>query len=192
MPVHVEPEERVADICRAVVDIASTRGFDAVTIRSIASELRSSTTAVTHYLPTREQLLRLAVREELLRFEVGQLEAIGDSTGFNALRTLVAYTVFDAPERSRRFWMQVVMSAQRDPLLHSELQRFNMHWDKAIRALLIEQGIAVQDLSGVADQLDIVISGSVMLSFETDSGSAKAQRPALESLLESILAPRPH
>jgi len=182
----------VADICRAVVDIASTRGFDAVTIRSIASELGSSTTAVTHYLPTREQLLRLAVREELLRFEVGQLEAIGDSTGFNALRTLVAYTVFDAPERSRRFWMQVVMSAQRDPLLHSELQRFNMHWDKAIRALLIEQGIAVQDLSGVADQLDMVISGSVMLSFETDSGSAKARRPALESLLESILATRPH
>jgi len=188
VPVKVEPEERQADISRAVVDLASARGFDAVTIRAVARELGSSTTAITHYLPTRAELLRLAVRDELLRFEQGRLLAIGDRTGFDALRRVVAYTVFDSPSRPRRFWMQVVIGAQRDPILQSELTRFNEEWDTTIRSLLTEEGIADEAIDAIADQLDTVISGSVMLAFETESRTLAARRRGLEALVEMILA----
>jgi len=188
VPVKVEPEERQAHISRAVVDIASARGFDAVTIRAVASELGSSTTAITHYLPTRAELLRLAVRDELLRFEQGRLLAIGGRTGFDALRKVVAYTVLDSPSRPRRFWMQVVIGAQRDAILRSELTRFNEEWDTTIRSLLTEEGIADEAIDGIADQLDTVISGSVMLAFETESRTLVARRRGLEALVEMILA----
>ena len=188
VPVKVDPEERQAEISRAVVDLASARGFDAVTIRAVARELGSSTTAITHYLPTRAELLRLAVRDELLRFEQGRLLAIGDRTGFDALRRVVAYTVFDSPSRPRRFWMQVVIGAQRDPILRSELTRFNERWDAAIRALLVEEGIEDEAIDGIADQLDTVISGSVMLAFETESDTVAARRRGLEALVEMIIA----
>jgi len=188
MPVKVQPEERHADVSRAVVDIASAHGFDAVTIRALAKELDSSTTAITHYFLTREQLLRRAVSDELSRFEQGRLFAIDGLTGFDALRKVVAYTVFDSPSRPRRFWMRVVIGAQRDPILRSELTRFNERWDAAIRALLVEEGIADEAIDGIADQLDTVISGSVMLAFETESNTVAARRRGLEALVEMIIA----
>jgi len=188
VPVKVEPEERHADVSRAVVDIASAHGFDAVTIRALAKELGSSTTAVTHYFLTREQLLRRAVSDELARFEQGRLFAIDGLTGFDALRTVVTYTVFDSPSRPRRFWMRVVIGAQRDPILRSELTRFNERWDAAIRALLVEEGIEDEAINGIADQLDTVISGSVMLAFETESDTVAARRRGLEALIEMIIA----
>ncbi len=188
VPLKVEPEERQADVSRAVVDIASARGFEDVTIRSIARELGTSTTAITHYFLTREQLIRRAVSDELSRFEQGRLRAIDGLTGFDALRTVIAYTVFDSPSRPRHFWMQVIIGAQRDPILRSELTKFNEKWEAAIRALLVEEGIPEAAIDCIADQLDTVISGSVMLAFETESHTVAARRRGLESLVEMIIA----
>ncbi len=68
MPRHVDEAARLQEIAQAVLRIVAHEGLDAVTFRSVASALGSSTTVVTHFVPDRDSLLERAF--EVLRADL--------------------------------------------------------------------------------------------------------------------------
>ncbi|MGK5557337.1 TetR/AcrR family transcriptional regulator [Actinomadura kijaniata] len=65
MPVEIDVNERLAAIAEATLDIVAAQGMDGVSIRAVAKRIGGSTTLVTNYLPTREELLRNAVEHAM-------------------------------------------------------------------------------------------------------------------------------
>ncbi|XVV07213.1 TetR/AcrR family transcriptional regulator [Actinosynnema sp. CA-248983] len=162
MPRQVDHAARLAAIADAVVTIAAERGFAAVTIRAVADHLKASTSVVTHYVPNRDDLLRLAVRRELA-FRRAQAErAMAD--GPDALRALVRWAVADTGDRVHRFWLSLLIAAPTEPVLRAELDEFNAWWDEHLRGLVQRSG--VPDPEVVADTLDVLVDGLVTAGFD--------------------------
>lgn len=188
MPRAVDPEERHISVRRAVVRLAISEGFGAVTVRAIAAQLNASTTAVTHYFPTRDAMIAETLRHELGSFSREVDSMLTGLRGADAIRTFVFYVVFDAPQDLRRFWMRAVIDAPRETMIRSELQRFDQEWDARLGDLVdqldTEKG-ATQATR--ADQVDLVISGAIMLNAE--GVDETILRRTTQSLLDLILAP---
>jgi AcrR family transcriptional regulator len=81
VPRHVDESARIAEIVHTVLRIAARSGLQAVTFRSVAAALGSSTTVITHFLPDREAMLQRAFDELRDGFRnavaVAQLEPAG-------------------------------------------------------------------------------------------------------------------
>lgn len=162
MPRQVDHAARLAAVSDAVVAIAAERGFAAVTIRAVADHLRASTSVVTHYVSSRDELLRLAVRREL---EVRRAQAErAMAEGPHPLRALVRWAVADLQDQVHRFWLSLLIAAPTEPVLRAELDGFNAWWGEHLRGLVQRSGVA--DPEVVADTLDVVVDGLVTAGFE--------------------------
>ncbi|MDL9946237.1 TetR family transcriptional regulator [Gordonia sp. ABSL11-1] len=181
MPRQIDHDARRATIDAAVITIAAESGFAAVTIRAVAQRIGSSTSAVTHYVSSREELLGNAVRREVdARLDEADA-AIGERTGNPALRALVEWAMFGAAESGRRFWLAAVLGAEHQPVLRAELERFTVWWDARVRALLTQAG--VEDPQAASDVLNVVIDGLVVSSFYGGSPWVDQRR---EGLLDTV------
>lgn len=162
MPRQVDHAARLAAVTDAVVAIAAERGFAAVTIRAVADHLGASTSVVTHYVPSRDDLLRLAVRREVAvrRAEAERAMAAGP----DPLWALVRWAVADLGGQVHRFWLSLLIAAPTEPVLRAELDGFNTWWDGHLRGLVRRSGVA--DPEVVADTLDVVVDGLVTAGFE--------------------------
>jgi TetR/AcrR family transcriptional regulator, transcriptional repressor of bet genes len=61
MPKQVDHEERRREIAAAVVRLVTTRGTEAASLRTVASEAGVSMGAVQHYFTTKDEMLRFAL-----------------------------------------------------------------------------------------------------------------------------------
>ncbi|HTZ92269.1 MAG TPA: TetR/AcrR family transcriptional regulator [Streptosporangiaceae bacterium] len=61
MPKQVDHEERRREIAAAVVRLVTTRGIEAASLRTVASEAGVSMGAVQHYFTTKDEMLRFAL-----------------------------------------------------------------------------------------------------------------------------------
>ncbi|WP_187582656.1 TetR/AcrR family transcriptional regulator [Gordonia sp. OPL2] len=181
MPRQIDHDARRATIDAAVIAIAAESGFAAVTIRAVAQRIGSSTSAVTHYVSTRDELLGNAVRREVDARLDDADAAIGERTGDPALRALVEWAMFGAPESGRRFWLAAVLGAEHQPVLCAELDRFNVWWDARVRDLLAQAG--VDDPESAADVLNVMVDGLVVNSFYGGSPWVEQRR---EGLLDTV------
>ncbi|GAA1569545.1 hypothetical protein GCM10009678_60380 [Actinomadura kijaniata] len=77
MPVEIDVNERLAAIAEATLDIVAAQGMDGVSIRAVAKRIGGSTTLVTNYLPTREDLLRNAVEHAIRAWGEEMDQAVG-------------------------------------------------------------------------------------------------------------------
>lgn len=190
MPRLVDTQERHTAVYRAVVHLATSEGFAAVTIRAVAAQLRASTTVVTHYFPTRDAAIAATLRHELGRFDQTIDSMLRGRRGAGAIRALVSSAVFDGPEDLRAFWMASVIEASREPVIRAELARFDTAWDARLADLVAhldrEQG---SKRAGRADQIDLLVSGAIMLAAE--GVDETTLRRTTESLLDLILKAGP-
>ncbi|MER8036404.1 TetR/AcrR family transcriptional regulator [Streptomyces hydrogenans] len=164
MPRQVDHAARLAAVEDAVVAIAGDAGFDAVTIRAVAGRVGASTSVVTHYVGSREELLCNAVRREL---DSRRSEAEAASRGLDgeaALRAMVEWAVLSPTERSHRFWLALVLHTAGQPTLRGELNRFNQWWNQRIERLLHEAGSA--DPAKEADLISLFVDGIVVSGFD--------------------------
>jgi TetR/AcrR family transcriptional repressor of bet genes len=61
MPKQVDHEERRREIATAVLRLVTTRGVEAASLRTVASEAGVSMGAVQHYFTTKDEMLRFAL-----------------------------------------------------------------------------------------------------------------------------------
>ncbi|GAB11213.1 putative TetR family transcriptional regulator [Gordonia araii NBRC 100433] len=175
MPRLVDHAQRRALIDDTVVAIAAESGFDAVTIRAVAQRIGASTSAVTHYVTSRDELLRNAIRREIdLRLAEADT-AIGASSGVDGLHALLDWVMTGRNHNGHRFWLAAILSASSQPVVAAELTRFNDWWTARVRTLLADT--PVDDVEAASDLIGVLVDGLVINGFYEDA-PATAQRRA--------------
>ncbi len=142
MPIQVDVAQRRRTIAEATFAVAARGGIQAVTLRSVAQEMGTSTTAITNYLPTRADLLVNAV-DEMGREWLEELEAIrGETRGVTALRRLMrAAVTWDADEYLRcAFWVTLLAEKGRDERIDAHLAAASDQVRTVIEEVVAEAG----------------------------------------------------
>lgn len=164
MPRQVNPADRLQLIHEAVIAIAVESGFAAVTIRAVAQRIGASTSAVTHYVSSREVLLGNSVRQELARQQAAAENAIAGLEDAAALRAFIEWAVLDRDEPTHRLWLSLVLGAATDPVLRAELDRFNAWWHGQIQGRI--DHIRPADSEVLVDLLNVLVDGLIVTAFD--------------------------
>ncbi len=131
--------ERAEEIRRAAIELATERGFAAVTTREVAARLGVAHGLIHHYVPSRDALVAeafdLAVRDEVAHYEE-ECRARPDPV------VRMRYLLTPARVEHYLLWMDAWSEANRNPALMASLRRHN----RAFERMVVE---AVQD--GVRD-----------------------------------------
>lgn len=159
MPRSVDPERRRTAVSNAVVEIARSRGFAAVTFRSVADHIGASTSAVTHYVRSRDELLSVAVRREVAQRRSELEAAIGDQAGPDAVRAVVEWCVVGAGGPTQRFWLALHVGAATETVVRAELAAFDASWDELVAGILHRGGMNEEDTRKVVDSLGVLVDG---------------------------------
>ncbi|MGW4896329.1 TetR family transcriptional regulator [Kitasatospora sp. NPDC004240] len=187
MPRETDHDARREALCDAVVAIARRDGFTAVTVRAVAAALGASTSAVTHYYASRDELVAAAVRRELAAIEGRVTTAVGPRTGAAALLAFLGATVADAPAGDRDLWLSVVEGARRDAVLRRELAAFNAYWDGRVARHTAEAQPDPARRALLADTVDLIGSGLTALAVEDATWDAARRHALIEALLAPLL-----
>ncbi|MCM6773493.1 TetR/AcrR family transcriptional regulator [Nocardia sp. CDC159] len=186
MPRQVDRTARLALVADAVVALAVDHGFPAVTIRAVAERIGASTSAVTHYVGGREDMLRIAIRREVDARRAQGEAAVGDARGMAALRALLEWAALVPDERTQRFWLALVVGSRDDPVVRAELDAFNIWWDALLRNLLADTAIADHDTA--VDVLDVLADGLVLTGFDEGRPWSAARRSRVLTVVWQALA----
>lgn len=159
MPRSVDHELRRSAVCDAVVDIARARGFAAVTFRSVAQDIGASTSAVTHYFRSRDELLSVAVRREVGQRRSELEAAIHGRTGPDAVRAVIDWCVVGAGGAAQRFWLALLVGAATEPVVSAALTEFDASWDELVSGILHAGEGTAEDKTALVDSLGVLVDG---------------------------------
>ncbi len=119
MPRAVDHAQRRADVARAARTVIAREGLSGATVRRVAAELGGSTTAVTHYFASRDELLRAAV-EDAYSTAAARMAAAAEAAAENGALAMLAAALeqalpIDRPARDEAriwiaFWASAVVS----------------------------------------------------------------------------------
>ncbi|MEV4036312.1 TetR/AcrR family transcriptional regulator [Streptomyces umbrinus] len=188
MPRHVDHDQRRADIIEAAKQILANGGPDGMTIRSVAKRLGGSITLVTHYYPTRPELMRAVVAEmnESYDTELADLEAGADAHGrlYILLEWMLPLTELEWVNESSR--IQLLGRRGQDP----SVEEFADAMDARMRDLLrqhLEPLVPKDRVEGYVDLLRVTTNGIVLSAVEHhDDWPAKRQLRVLEAALTAF------
>ncbi len=165
MPIQVDVEQRLGDIARATLEVASELGLGGVTIRSVAARLDSSTTVITNYLPTRTDLLANAL--DLVNDEwIAELDAAASATDpAEALREVmrVAVSMDEADLLRSQFWVAVLSEPHRPESVVEKLRSAATAVRETLADLAAECGLA----DSAVDPLFLLTQGAFITAVET-------------------------
>lgn len=177
MPRQVNPADRLALIHDAVIALAVEYGFAAVTIRAVAQRIGASTTAVTHYVSSREELLREAIRREIGLHQANAPSVTAGLERADSLRAFIEWAVLDRDEHSHRLWLALVLGAASDPVLRAELDRFNAWWIEQIQQRIDRLRPANPEM--LVDLLNVVVDGLIVTAFDAGKPWPQERRARL-------------
>ena len=189
MPIQVDLAERRAAIADATVRVAAREGLQAVTIRSVATELGASTTYITNYLPTRTALLVNALQQiESTWLEELEAELVGNNPQDALRRAMQVAVDWDADELLRfQFWIAVLAVPNRD----AEVDRHLVDSTAAMRELfskLVDQCGHPQPTIA-ADMLVLVAQGAFVSIVETPrEWSRERLRATADAVVDAVLS----
>jgi len=166
VPRQVDHVARLDAIHDAVEQVAARDGFGAVTIRRIAAHAGASTSVVTHYVPSRDDLVRSAVRRAITVRQAQLDDLVGPVRGSEGLRAVVRWAVLGPTDLTHRFWLAILLGAQSDPVLRSELDAFNRWWSALLRRLVREMDPPPSDPHALIDAVDVIVDGMILAGFE--------------------------
>ncbi|HEV7805933.1 MAG TPA: TetR/AcrR family transcriptional regulator [Solirubrobacteraceae bacterium] len=194
MPKIVDRERQRQEIGAALLDIVGTRGFDEVSVRTVAAASGRSAGAVQKYFQTKDDMLLFALDMAGDRV-VGRLAEIDMSgTIRDVLRRLVVATLpLDGPRRAEAaVWAAFAARAACDAKLAAVLREV----DRAVAGDLVaglDDARAAGQLSGSASSQSladavIAVSDGLALRMLYAPAQSDALLEALDSALEGLLA----
>lgn len=186
MPKVVDAATRRREIHSAACALAVEAGFAGVTIRAVAARMGASTSVVTHYFPSREELVSSALDQALDRFWQGLPTAPPPTGGPMGIQAFVEHAVFSSAPELRDVWMRAVVDAPGDPVVRASLDRFDRRWDATVSTLVDALALDEAATRLLIDQLDIIVSGAVTTGVEGVPDADR--RAAVSSLLAHLLA----
>jgi AcrR family transcriptional regulator len=195
---HVERREAVARAARAVI---AREGLDGASVRRVADELGSSTTAVTHYFTSREELLAAAIGDAY-RAAAGRMVAHADAAGGSPLATLAATLEealpLDAERRDEaRVWLAFWGGAAVSGRLRDVQRAGYATWRNLVARLLREAAHAGELRAGLdprheGERLLLLIDGlALQATLEPERLTPRRQRALLRAELERLRTTEP-
>lgn len=141
MPKIVDHAERRADIAAAACQAIAERGIDAVTLGAIASAAGCTTGAVTHYFPSKDEVLLAALGHAVARTAARIRDRVARDP--DDLQGVLEETLpLDRLRRQEwRVWIDFWGRAAHDERLDSEQQARYRSWHRILAGVL-ERGVA--------------------------------------------------
>lgn len=186
MPRHVDIELRRREIAEATLAVLSSQGYRGLTFRSIAEHMGGSTTLVTHYFKTQQELLEEVASFTLATWdaEIKALDAHAkDPTQrlVDLLHWLIPVSETDLAGEVARIHL---LAGQ---LLGDEHRALFEAWDRQMRGYLrthLEDLVAEQDLERTVELLRVVTGGVVLSVVEhPDLWSAERKFAVIDDVL---------
>lgn len=189
MPRQVDHDERRRSIARAARRVLTREGPSGLTMRALAQELGGSLTLVTHYYPTRTDLLadipvQLAAdwREELAALEATSTDPMA------RLRTLLEWLMPTTDEGLEDEQVRFALLADRND---AESAAILVHFDRVVRELLRNHvvGLVASDVVDITVDLLRAFTNGVVLDtvMDPDGWPAQRQLDLLDQLLFRVL-----
>ncbi|WP_353826583.1 TetR/AcrR family transcriptional regulator [Agromyces sp. SYSU T0242] len=192
MPAEVDTAERLADLARATVEVARERGTHAVTLRAVAERLGRSTAFITHYVPSRAELMANALEHARTQWDAERREALGDLVGVERLAAQVRWMCTSSPEESvfRSLWIEVIADVRAG---HDRAYELLRSVTDATYASFLDGARAVDrdEAARIADLLYLTCRGYEVKSVEDPEGwpDERVQR-SVELLLDTLVFAR--
>ncbi|PRB66772.1 TetR/AcrR family transcriptional regulator [Arthrobacter sp. MYb213] len=188
MPKFVEAGDRKRDIIEAAMVVLAEHGFEGLTLRKVGKALGGSTSLVTHYYSTKDELLDdlpgiLAVRWQS---EIDELLSAADDPA-DALRRLLLWLIPNTDEkvRAERGRIQFSAVSHRIPSAARVLDRFDHYVRGCFRGLLSDE-VPADDMENVIDMLRAVATGIELETVE-HKWSSERQEATLKRLVGLLL-----
>ncbi|PYC69517.1 TetR family transcriptional regulator [Streptomyces tateyamensis] len=195
-PARGDHDARRRDVSRAVWRVLATRGFGGLTLRAVAAEMQASTGLLTHYFPTKQDLLRTAL-EVLDQRNQERPRRVAPAEGLAALRAALVDVLPLDPDSAaeNRIWVSSWDVALADPELaaaHAERYRrsrlrLTEHVAAAVRRGEVPAGTAVEDLAAAAQAF--VLGLVVQALFAPGEFPPERQVALLDGWLAGVAAP---
>jgi AcrR family transcriptional regulator len=194
MPRYVDREDRRSQIVNATLDVLSKEGPSGLNFRAVAGRMGGSSTVVTHYFSTKQELLDALV-ENLARWptEVQELE-VGVDDPSERLRLFLRWLLPCDEQGLRDETARINLIGERDTRVRTE--HLFAAWDQNVRGLLtrhVEELVPARRVPAVVDVLRSATNGITLSTVEhPDEWPADRQFAVLDEILAAFgLLPRP-
>lgn len=162
MPKVVDHAQRRRELVAATWAVVAAEGIEAATVRRIAEEAGCTTGRITHYFADKEEVLVAALRQVHRAAGKRMLAAIGERSGLEALRAVLAEALPLDQERVMewRVWLAFWGSAATSTSLQAEQHQRYREWRELLkRVLTTAQLSAGIDLDRLVDQIVALVDG---------------------------------
>jgi AcrR family transcriptional regulator len=184
VPIAIDRAQRSADVARVAAQLIAQGGLEAVTFRNLAAALGCSTTAISHYFPTRNDVLvatytYIADRAQARR---AQVQADGKHGVAEVLQQILP--IGEDQSDDWKVWLCFWTSALFDPALAQIQQARNEVTRGEIRQLLVASGWSAAASRDLSRQMMTTIYGiAIQAIFDPAQWTPAQQRKALQHVL---------
>ncbi len=162
MPKVVDHAQRRRELVAATWAVVAAEGIEAATVRRIAEEAGCTTGRITHYFADKEEVLVAALRQVHRAAGKRMLAAIGERSGLEALRAVLAEALPLDQERvlEWRVWLAFWGSAATSTSLQAEQHERYREWRGLLKRVLATAQLSADiDLDQLVDQIVALVDG---------------------------------
>jgi AcrR family transcriptional regulator len=162
VPKVVDHAQRRRELVAATWAVVAAEGIEAATVRRIAEEAGCTTGRITHYFADKEEVLVAALRQVHRAAGKRMLAAIGQRSGLEALRAVLAEALPLDQERilEWRVWLAFWGSAATSTSLQAEQHQRYREWRGLLKRVLATAQLSADiDLDRLVDQIVALVDG---------------------------------
>lgn len=188
MPRYVDHDDRRFQIINATLDVIAKEGPTGLNFRAVAGRMGGSSTIVTHYFSTKQELLDALV-ENLATWpdEVHELE-VGVNDPRDRLRLFLRWLLPCDEQGLRDETARINLIGERDTRVRTE--HLFAAWDQNVRSLLtrhVEELVTAERVPSVVDVLRSATNGITLSTVEhPDEWPADRQFAVLDEVLAAF------
>ena len=164
--------EMPEQVIQATLRVIQECGVKDVTVRKVAEQLGRSTTVITHYFSTRDELLRAALTATLTQSRREAVALMQSSE--DPLWTFLDWSVSG---KNHAVWLELVAAyaANLDPQVTKQVDEFLTWWDEQTEELLKGRVAAGLTSKELCDIIGVIVEGILFSSNREFASGLKPQ-----------------
>lgn len=175
--------EMPEQVIRATLRVIQEGGVKDVTVRKVAEQLGRSTTVITHYFSTRDELLDAALTATLAQSREEAVAVMQSSED-----PLWAFLNWSVSGQHHAVWLELVAAyaANLDPQVTKQVDEFLAWWDGQVEKLLEGRVVAGLTSKELCDIIGVVVEG-ILLSSNREFASGLQPEELLKITITPLL-----
>jgi len=191
VPRYVDPEQRKNAILDAAGDALAEEGYARFTLRSLARRMGGSSTLVTHYFPTKDELISALVDRVLAEAETKREELKAIEDPHDRLHAVIEYFMPLNEEELTQERVRVALASLKgsEPAVEDFFARMEPGMRELFRVGL-NGFVKPKDVEGLVDVIRAWTSGVVLSAVEhPEIWTRKRQLAALDLFMDMLPIP---